>query len=170
MLKDSELPYVVIDNFLDDVHFNKVSEVMLSTAFPWFYNDNIVDEKDGGYFQFTHSFYYNHLANSNYFNLLEPVLNKLEPKGLLRIKANTTTKTDQHIIHKQHVDLDFTLPNFYTSVFYINTNNGGTVFEEGGEVNSLENRLVTFPMHKKHTGKTCTNEKRRVVINFNYIK
>lgn len=170
MLKDSEPPYSVIDNYLDDVTFNELSGVMLGTTFPWFYNDTIVSPDDGGYFQFVHSFYEEHIPRSKMFNLLEPVLNKLEPKGLLRIKANTTTKTDQHIIHKQHVDLDFTLPNIYTSVLYINTNNGGTVFEKGYEVYSLANRLVTFPMHELHSGKTCTDEKRRVVINFNYIK
>tara|TARA_B100000073_G_C23730835_1_gene570729 strand:+ start:2112 stop:2621 length:510 start_codon:yes stop_codon:yes gene_type:complete len=168
VLKDSDLN--VIDDYLDDVNFKKVSGVMLSTNFPWFYNDNIVSKDDEGYFQFVHSIYSDCLPRSDYFNLLEPILNKIEPKGLVRIKANLTTRTEQHITHKQHTDLPFILPNSYTSVLYLNSNNGGTVFGKGNVVNSLSNRLVTFPMHKKHSGKTCTDEKRRVVINFNYFK
>ena len=160
----------ITEDYLDEVNFKKVCGVMLGTTFPWFYNDNIVSKDDEGYFQFVHSFYDDCVPRSNLFNLLEPILDKLQPKGLVRVKANTTTRTEKHIIHKQHTDLPFTLPNTYTSVLYLNTNNGGTVFEEGNVVNSLSNRLVTFPMHKKHSGKTCTDEKRRVVINFNYFK
>jgi hypothetical protein len=164
------LPYVVNDDFLDEVTFNKLCGVILGTTFPWNYNDNIVSKDDGGYFQFVHTFYDDYLARSNLFNLLEPILNKLQPKGLVRVKANTTTRTDQHIIHKQHTDLPYSFANAYTSVFYLNTNNGGTVFGEGDFVNSLKNRLITFPVHEKHSGQTCTDENRRVVINLNYFK
>jgi len=164
MLKDCE----VIDNFLDEISLNKVCESILGSAFPWYYNDSVVVKDDG--FQFVHLFYENCLPNSNCFNLLNPILKKLEYKGLVRVKANTTTRTDEHVIHKYHTDFPYNCTNAYTSVFYLNTNDGGTVFEEGGEVNSLKNRLVTFPVHKNHSGKTCTDEKRRVVINFNYFK
>ena len=32
-----------------------------------------------------------------------------------------------------------------TSILYMNTNNGYTIFENGDKVESVENRLVTFP-------------------------
>ena len=38
------------------------------------------------------------------------------------------------------------------------------------KVESIENRFVTFPSHLHHTGTTCTDQKRRVVINFNYYE
>ena len=163
------LPYVVTDNFLDDNSLKNLCDTMLGSDFPWFYNDNIVSKDEGRHFQFVHGFYNNYIPRSNWFYLIEPILKNLQPKGLVRVKANTTTRTDDHIIHKQHTDLPFTFTNAYTSVFYLNTNNGGTVFKEG-VVNSLKNRLVTFPMCEKHSGKTCTDEKRRVLINFNYFK
>ena len=169
-MNEENPPYVVNDDFLDDVSLEGVCGVILGTTFPWNYNDAIVAKDDGGYFQFVHSFYDDCLPRSKFFNLLEPILNKLQPKGLVRVKANTTTRTSQNIIHKQHTDLPYSFENAYTSVFYLNTNNGGTVFGEGDFVNSLRNRLVTFPMHQKHSGKTCTDEKRRVVINLNYFK
>ena len=57
-----------------------------------------------------------------------------------------------------------------TSIFYVNTNNGYTKFEDGTKVESVANRMVTFPSNMKHTGTSCTDERIRVVINFNYFK
>ena len=34
----------------------------------------------------------------------------------------------------------------------------------------MANRLITFPTDVSHTGTSCTDEKIRVVINFNYMK
>ena len=62
------------------------------------------------------------------------------------------------------------LSQITTSIFYVNTNNGYTKFEDGTKVESVANRLVSFPANKKHTGTSCTDEKTRVVINFNYFK
>ena len=55
-----------------------------------------------------------------------------------------------------------------TSIFYVNTNNGYTKFEDGTKVESVANRLLTFPANMKHTGTSCTDEKTRVVINCNF--
>ncbi len=60
------------------------------------------------------------------------------------------------------------LKQWKTSIFYVNTNNGYTKFEDGTIVESVANRMVIFPANIKHTGTTCSDEKRRVVINFNY--
>ena len=42
-------------------------------------------------------------------------------------------------------------------------------FEDGTKVPSVANTFVTFPSDIKHTGTTCTDQKFRSVINFNYI-
>ena len=57
-----------------------------------------------------------------------------------------------------------------TSIFYIGTNNGYTEFKDGTIIESLANRLVTFPTNTKHRGVTQTDEQTRVLINFNYLK
>ena len=58
-----------------------------------------------------------------------------------------------------------------TAIFYVNTNNGYTIFKDSQEkVDCIENRLVTFPTDTDHCGVSCTDSKQRVVINFNYIK
>ena len=65
--------------------------------------------------------------------------------------------------------LEEKLKQWTTSIFYVNTNNGYTEFEDGTKVESVENRLVTFSLNMKHRGTSCTDEKTRVVINFNYF-
>jgi len=57
-----------------------------------------------------------------------------------------------------------------TAILYMNTNNGYTKFEDGTKVESVANRMITFPANMKHSGTSCTDEKTRVVINFNYFK
>ena len=52
----------------------------------------------------------------------------------------------------------------------MNTNNGYTKFETGEKVESVANRLVTFPNNMMHTGTTCTDEQYRCVMNIDYIK
>ena len=51
----------------------------------------------------------------------------------------------------------------------MNDNNGYTLFEDGTKVESKENRVVIFDSQMRHAGIPCTDEKRRVVINFNFI-
>ena len=62
------------------------------------------------------------------------------------------------------------LKQLTTAIFYANTNNGYTKFENGLIVESVANRMVFFSADMKHTGTSCTDEKTRVVINFNYFK
>ena len=51
----------------------------------------------------------------------------------------------------------------------MNTNDGYTKFEDGTKVESVANRMVTFPNSMKHTGTTTSNSEYRLVINFNYV-
>ena len=62
------------------------------------------------------------------------------------------------------------LKQWITSIFYINTNNGYTKFEDGTIVESVANRMLSFPANMKHCGTSCTDERRRIVINFNYFE
>ena len=56
-----------------------------------------------------------------------------------------------------------------TGILYINTCNGYTKFENGKKVKSVENTYVEFDSTLKHTGTTCTDTDRRLVLNINYI-
>ena len=66
--------------------------------------------------------------------------------------------------------MDFNYLSASTSIFYVNTCNGYTHFEDGTKVDSVANRLITFPTQTKHGGACCTDTVARIVINFNYHK
>ena len=156
----------VIENFLPYYQFNKLESFLMGDDFPWFYNDGIVSWDDGRY-QFIHGFYKDSWKSDN-LSLLDLALQKLDVKKLYRIKANLNPRTLFNVKTGYHVD-EAKVGLHKTAVYYINTNNGGTQFKKGKKIKSLANTMVIFDSHLLHAGITCTDEKRRVVINFNYI-
>ena len=163
------------DNFLDQEEFIKLQTFMLASDLDWHYFEEFTYENSDLKFMFFHMFYFVNIPHSNCVNL-NPILDKINPIALWRIKANLLTRTSNIIEKRFHVDM-MDLVNFpeklkhwTTSIFYINTNNGYTEFEDGTKVESVANRMVTFSSNLKHRGTSCTDEKRRVVINFNYFK
>ena len=179
----------VIDNFLDSESFKDIQETMMSRQFPWYWGSSVVYTKDTPYnrqrnsderavnpllcdeiydFQFTHMFFQGNEVRSKYYNNIVPLLNKLECTGVYRIKANLNPVKPRDIVeHEYHVDNQVTP---YTSIFYLNSNDGYTAFKDGTKIESVENRMVTFKTSFYHTGSSCTDQKRRVLINFNYYK
>ena len=156
----------IIDNFLPDEKFNVVKSNLLGEYIPWYFNDYLAYDNDGKY-QFTHTFYAKRFGGiiSDYYKLLEECVEKLKITDLMRIKANLNPKTVFLGNTGYHIDM----PNVKTAVYYINSNNGGTKFKGGKFVKSVSNRMVIFNSDLQHAGITCNDEKRRVVINFNYL-
>jgi len=156
---------VIKDNFLNEEDFKTLQKDIMSTYFPWFFNDYIVfDEEEHlkDNFQFTHTFVLDNNKRSSLFHLLTPLINKISPNNLLRVKANLGTRNEQHIEH------DFDEPDVTTGIFYINTNNGYTRFKDGKKIESVANRYVKFNGSKLHSGVSQTDTKSRIVLNFNY--
>ena len=98
------------------------------------------------------------------FNLVSPIINKKELRiiSLIRIKANLLPRRDRIIKHGFHVDMEFPCT---TAIYYANTCDGYTEFEDGTIVESVQNRFVTFPSSMKHTGTTCTDNKSQNLLN-----
>ena len=68
---------------------------------------------------------------------------------------------------KQIVHTDFKFKNLLTSIYYINTNDGGTKIKNK-VVQSIENRMVIFPCNTPHAVVRHTDSSiGRFVINFN---
>jgi hypothetical protein len=155
-----------IKNFLSEEEFLNLQKNILGDYFPWYYNPYVINEKIDNFFQFTHIFYSNYSIQSNYFNIISPLIKKINPKAILRIKANLLTKTDKIIEHGFHVD-DLS-DGMKTAIFYCNTNNGYTKFKNNVIINSEENKLIEFDINNFHTGTSCTDKDIRVVINLNY--
>jgi len=174
------------DNWLEQENFDVLQTIMMGGDLAWFFNNCIVDENDTSRFQFTHTFYQNFQPHSEQFRILYHVVEKLQAVSMWRIKANLRPKTskeefyadtydtiERSSFHCDIGDLETSpekLKLWTTSILYINTNNGYTEFEDGTQVESVANRIVTFPADTKHNGVACTDKKTRIVINFNYFK
>ena len=156
----------VIDNFLPSEKFVTLQKMFLSKDFPWYWGSSKVLGVDSLYnWQLCHTFYEDNRTFSNHD--IRSVIQTLKPNAIHRIKANLTMYTPEIYEYGLHTDVDDFECN--TAVYYLNTNNGYTVFENGAKVESVANRIVIFPSHMRHTGTTCTNAKRRVVLNLNYF-
>ena len=156
----------VIENCLSKENFNFIKEKIYSKYFCWFLNSGISYQNDGN-IQFIHTFYNDNKINSPFFVNLKSIVEILNPLSIIRVKANLLTKTDKIIKHGLHIDQNFKCK---TAIFYINTNNGFTEFEDETKILSEENKLVIFDNFLKHTGTSCTDKNERIVINFNYIE
>ena len=159
----------VQDNFLDKESFNNIQSLMMGNDFDWYYNTVITEEKfNRKEFQFTHIFYLDGSPRTSY-SVVDPIVKKINPFCLVRVKANLLTMTPKIKEYDFHTDYK-NKKNLTTAIFYVNTCNGYTLFKDGKKIESVANRLVSFDSGLEHTGTSCSDENIRVVINFNYIK
>jgi len=163
----------VIDNFLPAETFNMIYRGMTSSVLNWTLSE-IVDDTPENYnrnAQLVHMFYARHAPVDNSIELVYPILQKIQPCAIIKIKANLVMGSDTIVEHGMHVDvLDAEdRPYLKTSIFYITPCDGYTKFEDGTKVESVANRLVTFPNSMRHTGTNTTDKEFRIVINFNYV-
>jgi len=167
----------VIDNFLPKEEYDNLYRTLMGYEMIWNYQD-VVDYEKGDNFMFCHLFWTTDKGLiSPFSDILEFFYTKLNTQILIRIKANLTTKTKTHLESEFHYDHEFVgsrLPDgtltSYTAIYYVNTNNGYTLFKNGNlKVDSVGNRIAIFDSSKLHKAVSCTDEKRRVVINFNYL-
>ena len=160
----------VIDNFLNDDEFSIIQQYFLNDSFVWHLNDSIANKRQGiDQYQFTHTFFdISKPSLQNYSSFLQPLLLKLKAQYIFRIKANLRPRTTQGVLSDYHVDMSL---NQQTAIFYLNTNNGYTKFQQNDyeDVPSVANRLLTFYGGLKHCGSSCTDSNYRIVLNINYI-
>ena len=166
--------YKIYDNFLPEDAHDMISTIMLSSNFPWYYQDSILGNSyhttsisSIDDYAFAHVFYDNNTQNSQLYTILDPILKKINPLSILRIKANLYPKTETILEHDYHTDYDNV--KFKTGIYYINTSNGKTIFKDGLEVESIANRYVEFDTDLFHKSTTCTDQRVRCNINFNYV-
>lgn len=160
-------------NLLDSETFGYVQSVFQSDEFPWFLNTSIAYPNSNISVhdcQFTHTLVRDYKVCSKWMQYIEPVLYKagIRKEDLARAKVNCTLATDEPFHSGMHTD--FGSGSFTTYVFYINTNNGGTAFDDGTFVKSEENKLVSFDGMTMHTAVSSTDTKYRIVLNLNVRK
>ena len=159
--------FEVKDNFLPEKEYINIYTLLTDEYFPWYFNNYKTLSHTGGLFdyQFTHTFYKDNEISSPFFKSLKPLIDKLNSRTLVRIKANLNPITQELIKSKSHTDQDFECK---VAIYYLNTNNGYTMLEDK-KVESKANRMVLFDSSIFHYGTNSTNCNNRMVINFNYF-
>ena len=156
----------VKDNFLNDIEFEKIRKNIMGNNFPWFFSDYITNTNDGiNKFYFIHNLFKQPCTISEWFKLFNNFLEKIEYKSLLRIKANLYLQTKNKVVHKPHRDYPY---KHKGCILYINNNDGETFFGKE-KVKPKANRVVFFNPSTEHSSSTCTDQQRRININFNYF-
>jgi hypothetical protein len=166
----------IIDNFLPKEIFEKIQNILIGDKceFPWYYNNtktSFGSPFDLSNFQFTHTFFDNNIEYSRYYrDLIFPFFEILKPQAVLSVKANLSGVTpawpeQNHCgFHVDHLGVENK-----TAVYYVNSNNGKTIFANGTEIDSVANRMTIFDGREMHAGLSCTDQQVRCIINFNYF-
>tara|TARA_E500000305_G_scaffold85238_1_gene71265 strand:+ start:33 stop:521 length:489 start_codon:yes stop_codon:yes gene_type:complete len=158
----------IIDDLLPEKEFESISKLFMDIDqdFPWYYRPQICH--NDGLFQFVHMFFMHQIGPASKYL---PIWNNFNIKvgsnqqKVRRIKSNLTLRTDEPRPTQYHIDYE----DIITAIFYINTNNGYTEFENGVRVDSVANRVCIFDSNLKHRGVSHTEgDRRRIVVNFNY--
>lgn len=163
---DNFLPQEDFEELIEnckDLEWNLVNQVA----------DRADDEKDYEKhdWQFEHIFYELPFLNKSTSYKIGKLLDKVSPFILYRAKMNLNPNTETIFEHGFHIDIwsETEAKKLTSAVYYLNTNNGYTKFEDDTKIESVANRLVKFPASMKHTGSTCTDARYRQVLNLMYI-
>jgi|TARA_B100000035_G_C20921596_1_gene518742 hypothetical protein len=170
----------IIDNVLSEEDYERLWTTMIGDDFAWFFavtkvrhyvGDNLKNQLPNDHphnCQLCHHFHAQDTIASKHWDLTKGIRNRLEASAYLRVKANMTMATHVPLETKMHIDFG-DVTGYKTAIYYVNSNDGYTKFETGEIVESVGNRLVIFDGRIKHCGSTHTNQKYRIVINFNYF-
>ena len=170
------MDYTIEDNFLHINDWHLINSICCGKSYhnqedelPYYVNNNIAAEGDSNPFDFylTHMFYnFNKRQSSSYIYVLNSLIDKINPRALIRIKANLYPRTEAVYYHDFHMDYDF---KHSGALYMVNDNDGFTIMHDGTKIESKANRMIFFDPNKLHRSSSCSNAKYRVTINFNYF-
>jgi len=165
----------IIDNALTPMEFEVLNSVLGKGSFPWFWNARLneyqklnktKDQKLNHCF-LNHNFnIFNNHVGVPYDQIFIPLLKLLKIKVLIRVHTNMYVCTPKLEEHTDHRDQHFPCQ---AALLYLNTCDGSTLIYQKHRVKSVANRLVKFRGDCLHHSTSCTDQKRRLVVNVNYI-
>lgn len=168
----------VIDNFLDGDTFLKLTDDIVSkTKHKWSYSNFLNFNCDEDDYQFVCMLVDNaDLAFSEAKDLLYPIMDKLkanyfnnEKLLVSRAKLNFFGMYEKNKGMGMHTDL-MNEEEYYTAIFYLNDNNGGTKIKSGEFVKSKSNRLLLFKGQILHESIVQTDKTKRFLFNINFYR
>ena len=167
----------IIDDFLPQKEFQEIQSTVMNVSndvteksIGWIYSSAIADKNESKNWKY---FYMMHIVFDNgamvifpLYNIILPVLRKLEVKALIRIKCNLFPNSEKIYEHEMHIDYPFPHKG---ALFSLNTCDGYTKLEDGTKVDSVANRILLFDASTPHCSTTTSDTTARFNINFNYF-
>jgi hypothetical protein len=158
---------IIKDDFLSIEELDELNNIIGSPFFPWFFQKQQTYEDDPF---FCHILYCNDISQSEFYKPVLDIFKKhMNWISLYRLNVNLCPKIGSKSNFHTDTNGEENEEKMTTSIFYLNTNNGYTEFKNGEIVNSVQNRLVSFPTHMSHRAMGQTDKDQRIVLNFNYI-
>lgn len=152
----------IIDNFLKEDIYQKIKSQVWCDTVNWF-RRSVVDLGAQKNF-FTHTIYNDY--NSSYlFPIMEPLLQELKIKGLMRAKLNYYPTTQTVLKHGPHRDYNFT---HKAAILSFNTCDGGTIINDNF-IESIDNRIILFDGCIDHNSTSSTSLDGRLNLSINYF-
>jgi len=167
------MKYQVIDNFLDEEEFDLLVHHLRDGEFPWYFSKFMVHPEEVSPGGFYHKVYQNDVPCSPIYNShFQSILEQLNVGVLISSRINLNLRLPEPYVFQFHTDAEYLgkiAAQGTTSILYINTNNGYTELDDGTKIESVANKLVSFPTNTKHRIVTQTDEQTRILLNFNYL-
>ncbi len=175
-----------VENFIDHVYFQELSQYIQSENFVWSYNDDVslYDQLNQlGDYGFTHGFFTKNHPNgwapdTQIVDFFKPAIFKIQSfiksKDLLRARADMTTRRENSE-YKLPVHQDFNFDHLST-ILYMNESDGDTIFYDDKKCSNeiarkspVPNTLIIFQGNLWHTGCLPIKYNRRILLNCNYV-
>ena len=161
----------VVKYALHQEDFSKILKFFTDPETAWYFQEKMIptaENDDRGFF--SHHIFRDSRINSPSYDLILPLLEKLNAGPLIEIRANFVTRSDYPYECVYHNDCNYT--DAKTAIFYLTRNNGYTQFdnEEKTKIYCEPNKLIVFDCKLKHKMISQTDANRRLLINLNYLE
>ena len=163
----------VIDNFLSEETFDKISKNIFSDKIPFYVTESTTNEGSTDIYWLSHSIYNDFKPNSDLFIFMSEFFNKLNISSIINIRLNLILKIPYSLIKTNyHIDYD-NYQNLKTAIFYFNKDGTGTYFKINNDekfIESKKNRMVVFDSNISHCAFLNNKFEKRFVLNFNFYQ
>ena len=168
--------YDIIDDFLSESDMDNFYETFTHGGFPWTLITKVNENAEENDFQFAHKYIDDRVeVYDGAIEALRPIFRELyfakymaKETEVYRAKTNLFIKTDTRRGLGFHHDITNLGDNYKTIIYYVNSNNGGTRFEDNTFIESVRNRALLFSGKISHETVTQTDTNFRFNININY--
>jgi hypothetical protein len=164
------MDYEIIDNFLPEKYYKTLKRKFIEQTeqFPWYYS---ADQVGGDSSYFYHVLFAFSREKSDYYEDFYGIVDRLKPNALIQMRLNLLVNVGVASVSDKHKDEYTTDMKHRTGILYFGTNNGKTVLcgeDYEVEIDSVDNRFLSFDSNIEHYAKRQTDKDRRIVLNVNW--